>query len=259
MIVVLIRIYYSLVALVFTIITGFTWPLILLLQTSTFTRELYYSYILGVICKLVTKSVGPIKMKMFDDMHKYCEELAPPESDKVIKVLEIGPGVGDNFKFYKSPVQLTTIDHNVFLKETADKLAIDYPLVNVVDSKLGNAENMTCFEDNTFDIVLGTLIMCCVNDNNAVLSEIHRVLKPNGRYYYFEGNRMQPTRSQIMRSLEYVLSYVWRCCEFGCKFLHNNFDQKLKSSKLVTQWNVIYAPPECPLNHEIHYGCAMKI
>lgn len=255
----LIRSYYTLVAIVFTIATGFIWPIILLLQLNAVTREWYYSYIFGIVCRLVTKPVAAPKRKMFDALNKYCEELAESNKGKVIRVLEIGPGIGDNFKFYKAAIQLSTIDLNVFLKETAERLAIEYPLVNVVESQLGNAENMTCFEDNSFDIVCGTLIMCCINNNEAALREIHRVLKPNGRYFYFEGNRMQPTRHKFMRSLEVVLAKVWKCCEYGCKFMQNNFDEKLKSSKMVTDWNIIYETPECPINHEIHYGCALKV
>lgn len=254
---ILIRCYTGFLGASIVILTLLTWPLILLLQQNALTREWYYSHIFGIICKLFAVVLVEPKRKLFDSMNKDFEKL--PESGKVMNVLEIGPGTGDNFKYYKSAIKLSTIDLNPFLEKTAKKLSIKYPLVDIVDSHVANAENMTCFDDNSFDIVCGTLIMCCINDNNAALSEIHRVLKPTGRFYYLEGNRMQPSRSTLIRFVEEVFGKFWITCEYGCKFMQNNFDDKLKSSKMVLEWHQIHRIQECAIGHELHYGCAIKI
>lgn len=254
---ILIRCYIGFLGASVVVLTLLTWPLILLLQQYSLTREWYYSHIFGIICKLFTGVLVEPKRKLFDSMNKYFEKL--PASGKVINVLEIGPGTGDNFKYYKSAIKLTTIDLNPFLEKTAQKLSAKYPLVDIVDSRVADAENMTCFDDNSFDIVCGTCIMCCINDNKAALSEIHRVLKPNGRFYYLEGNRMQPNRSTLIRFVEQVFAKFWITCEYGCKFMQNNFDDKLKSSKMVLEWHQIHRIRECAIGHEVHYGCAIKM
>lgn len=237
--------------------TLLTWPIILLLQKNSKTRDWYYSQIFGILSKTFAKLGIEPKSRMFDSMNEHYKRLT--ETGNVVSVLEIGPGNGDNFKYYKYPIKLTVIDMNPFLERTAQKLATKYPLVNIVDSQIANAENMTCFEDNSFDIVCGTLIMCCIKDNHAALSEIHRVLKPNGRFFYLEGNRMQTTRSIFLRFVQSFVAKFWTICEYGCKFMHNNFDGELKSSKLHQDWHRIYRVPECAIGHEVHYGCAVKI
>lgn len=254
---ILYRTYNTFLALSIIVLTTLFWPLILLLQWHSFTREWYYSNCFSIICKLFIKSVYEVKEKLFDLINKDIQMLK--KSGKMINVLEIGPGTGDNFQFYKYPVQLTTVEKNPFLKQIAHKLSIEYPLVNILDSCVANAEKMTCFEDNTFDVVCGTLIMCCIKNNAAALNEIRRVLKPNGRFYFLEGNRMQRTRPIALRLLEMIMGQFWWTCEYGCKFWINNFDEKLKSSEMTFDRHIIYRIPECPIGHELHYGCAVKV
>ncbi len=259
---ILTRCYIGFLGVSVVVVTLATWPLILLFQQYRVTREWYYSNIFGLICKLFTGVLVAPKRKLFDSMNKHFKELPTAggqDDGDVFSVLEIGPGTGDNFKYYKSAIKLTTIDLNPFLEQTAQKLSAEYPLVNIVDSRVANAENMTCFEDNSFDIVCGTLIMCCINDNAAALNEIHRVLKPNGRFYYLEGNRMQPSRSVLIRFVEEIFGKFWITCEYGCKFMQNNFDEKLKSSKMSSEWHEIHRIRECAIGHEVHYGCAVKV
>lgn len=251
------RCYIGLLGMAVVIFTMLTWPFILLFQQYSVTREWYYSHIFGIICKLFSSVLVAPKRKLFDSMNKYFETLS--KSENVITVLEIGPGTGDNFKYYKSAIKLTTIDLNPLLEKTAQKLSAEYPWVDIVESRVANAEQMTCFEDNSFDIVCGTLIMCCINDNESALSEIHRILKPNGRFYYLEGNRMQLNRSIVIRLVEEIFARFWITCEYGCKFMQNNFDEKLKSSKMVSEWHEIYRIRECVIGHEVHYGCAVKM
>jgi len=198
---------------------------------------------------------------MFDSLNQHLEELTTrlQGSKNAIKVLEIGVGTGETFKHYRSPIQLSTIDLNPLLNDIAQKLSVEYPLIHIVDNRVGNAENMTCFGDNSFDIVCVTFAMCCIKDNVAALAEIHRVLKPNGRYYYMEGNRMRPDQSFLNRFLEAVLAKFWSFYGHGCKAINNNFDEKLKASKLVMDWHQIYLVPESFFGQVLHYGYAQKM
>ena len=49
----------------------------------------------------------------------------------------------------------------------------------------GHAEDIPLADAST-DIVVGTMVMCSVSNMSRVLSEIHRVLKPGGKYIFIE-------------------------------------------------------------------------
>ena len=42
------------------------------------------------------------------------------------------------------------------------------------------------FEDDTFDVVVSTLVLCGVDDQPRALREIRRVLRPGGRLLFLE-------------------------------------------------------------------------
>ena len=42
------------------------------------------------------------------------------------------------------------------------------------------------FPDESFDVIVSTLVLCSVPDEVAALDEIHRVLRPGGRLVYLE-------------------------------------------------------------------------
>ena len=50
----------------------------------------------------------------------------------------------------------------------------------------GFAEDLSQFQDNSFDVVIETLVLCSVNDVDQSLREIHRVLKPGGIFCFLD-------------------------------------------------------------------------
>ena len=50
----------------------------------------------------------------------------------------------------------------------------------------GYAEDLSQFPDNSFDAVIETLVLCSVTDVDKSLMEIHRVLKPSGKFYFLD-------------------------------------------------------------------------
>ena len=99
------------------------------------------------------------------------------------QVLEIGGGTGANLSFYPPDVHLTFVEPNVHmarrLRRKASNLDIPVKLLP------GFGENLP-IRDNTFDSVVTTLVLCMVADVGQVLAEIRRVLKPSGRFLFFE-------------------------------------------------------------------------
>ena len=99
------------------------------------------------------------------------------------KVLEIGAGTGANLPFLPDAVEVVVIEPDKFMRSKliaqSKRLGID---VQVLPSK---GENLA-FPDDSFDCVFTTLVLCMVDDVEKVLSEVYRVLKPGGQFYFYE-------------------------------------------------------------------------
>jgi ubiquinone/menaquinone biosynthesis C-methylase UbiE len=112
------------------------------------------------------------------------QALAPVRGD----VLEIGFGTGLNLPHYPETVtRLTVIDSERMLPErVAQRIArARVP----VESMQLDAGGKLPFADHSFDSVVTTWTLCSIADVAAALAEIRRVLKPDGRYIFFEHGR----------------------------------------------------------------------
>jgi SAM-dependent methyltransferase len=68
--------------------------------------------------------------------------------------------------------------------------------------------------DATVDAVIGTFVLCCARQPERAVSEIHRVLKPRGRYAFLE-HVAAPTDSRLWRWQRRLRS-VWHVLTDGC-------------------------------------------
>ncbi|CAL4967061.1 unnamed protein product [Urochloa decumbens] len=103
-------------------------------------------------------------------------------------ILELGVGTGPNFKFYASNdgVNVIGVDPNKHMEVYARSAAVSAGLPpSSFTFKRGVAEALPS-EDNSMDVVIGTLVLCSVNNIDMALREICRVLKPGGLYLFVE-------------------------------------------------------------------------
>ncbi|PIK54302.1 putative methyltransferase-like protein 7A [Apostichopus japonicus] len=105
----------------------------------------------------------------------------------VLVVLEIGAGAGANFKFFPDGSKVLALEPNIhcvkYLQESASA-ASHVQLLDIID---GSIEDISAeVKDGSVDAVVGTYVLCSVNNTEAALNEIKRVLKPNGKYYFVE-------------------------------------------------------------------------
>ncbi len=140
------------------------------------------------------------------------------------EVLEIGLGTGANFPFYPDDVQVTGIEPSIDMLHKAKK-----KINNVkVPIKLhhGQAEDLP-FEDESFDTVLATLVLCSVKDLQRSLEEMHRVLKKGGTIILFEHIRLDDPR--WIGFVQDVMTPSWR---FVCDGCHLNRDTIKEAERL---------------------------
>jgi ubiquinone/menaquinone biosynthesis C-methylase UbiE len=132
------------------------------------------------------------------------------------RVLEIGCGVGANFKYYSDDAtEIIAIEPNSFMLPKASDAATASG--RWVDVRPARAEKLP-FEDQSFDTVVSTLNMCTIADPRAALSEIRRVLKPGGEYLFFDHVQYDHAFGRFWQDL---VDPLWSTLGGGC---HPNRD-----------------------------------
>jgi len=105
-------------------------------------------------------------------------------ADAVGSVLEIGAGTGLNLSHYDGKLDslVVTEPEPAMLRRLQQKAREQAPLAKVLRAP---AEDLP-FDDDTFDTVVSTLVLCGVDDQQRALREARRVLRPGGRLLFIE-------------------------------------------------------------------------
>jgi len=108
-------------------------------------------------------------------------------------VLEVGAGTGRNLKYYpmKNINRVLISDTSFEMLSEAKKKISELPLEireKFITSQL-DAENLSQVPDSSFDTVVDSFGLCSFDDPVAVLKELQRVCKPNGKILLLEHGR----------------------------------------------------------------------
>jgi ubiquinone/menaquinone biosynthesis C-methylase UbiE len=129
--------------------------------------------------------------------------------------LELGAGTGHNLEHYPAAVArlvLTEPDPHMAKRLRAQVAESDRINVEVVEA---GAESLP-FGPDEFDTVVATLVLCTVPDPGAVLSEVARVLKPDGRLLFMEHVRAHsPRRARWQDRLNPVQNRLFGGCNLN--------------------------------------------
>lgn len=119
------------------------------------------------------------------EMGKYRRRALEPAMGET---LEIGFGTGLNLPHYPNSVtRLTVIDSANMLTRLVDRRIAKCHLP-VVKMRL-DAQGRLPFDDHSFDSVVTTLTLCSIENTAPALAEIRRVLKPGGKFIFWEHGR----------------------------------------------------------------------
>ena len=98
-------------------------------------------------------------------------------------VLEIGGGTGSNLPHYHVAGRVVITEPDPFMR---DKLRPKLPQARVpTEVSDADAQNLP-FADDSFDVVVSTLVLCTIPNQRAALAEISRVLRPGGKLLFME-------------------------------------------------------------------------
>lgn len=127
------------------------------------------------------------------------------------RVLEIGAGTGLNLELYPLDVSdLTLVEPDPHMgKQLRKRVAELGSAAHVVQAP---GEKLP-LEDNSFDTVVVTLVLCTVPNPPATLAEIKRVLKPSGQFLFLEHVRSPEAG---LAKWQDRLEKPWRFLGDGC-------------------------------------------
>jgi ubiquinone/menaquinone biosynthesis C-methylase UbiE len=126
------------------------------------------------------------------------------------RVLEVGIGTAGNLPFYSNAESITGIDPDPHMLRRARRRA--RRLAIPVELRQEGAEHLP-FDDDTFDSVVATWVLCTIPDPERALAEMRRVLKPGGLLVYAEHTR---SRFSLAARLQRLLTPVWKHVAGGC-------------------------------------------
>lgn len=153
------------------------------------------------------------------------------------EVLEIGAGTWVNFKYYdKSKIKSITVADKIISKTARKKGTNNVRFIECDVTRLP-------FEDNSFDTVIETLLLCSVDMEKKALREIYRVLKPDGIFVHIDHGL---PKKESTRKIFNFAAPAWRACTKSCRI---NKDMKTLISK-----NNFNAEVELESGDGIFYG-----
>ena len=128
-------------------------------------------------------------------------------------VLEVGAGTGLNLPLYPDEVaSIVAVEPDPHMRGELAARVGEPPVagVRIVDA---GAEELP-FEDDRFDTVVSTLVMCSVGDVGESLEEMRRVLRPGGRLLFLEhvAAHDNPGRRRWQERVEPVWKWVAGNC-----------------------------------------------
>ncbi len=158
------------------------------------------------------------------------------------QVLEIGTGSGYGVAVLAPTVKkLTTVD-----KFASD---IDFSKYDNVAFRQMTIPPLSGIKDNTFDFVVSFQVIEHIVDDHAYTAEIHRVLKPGGKFILTTPNiKMSITRNPwhireyTIQELDSLLrekfSSVEKLGVFGNEKIMKYYDNNKKSVQKITRWDI---------------------
>ena len=132
-------------------------------------------------------------------------------SDLPDTVVEIGSGVGANFRYIRPGTKVIAVEPNPYMHRSlllaAERRKIELEIRDVVGERID-------LPDESADAVISSLVLCTVEHPGQVVSEVRRVLRPGGRYSYLE--HVAAEEGTLTRRVQGSVRRPWAWLFEGC-------------------------------------------
>ena len=159
---------------------------------------------------------GRLNALFFRVLDRYLDRLLRPHKRAVFAdlpptVVELGPGVGANLRYLPAGTRLIAVEPNPAmhprLRLRAARAQVDLELHDAL------AEHLD-LPDASVDAVISSLVLCTVADPAGAVAEVHRVLRPGGRYAFLE--HVAAAEGTPLRRLQRAVRRPWGWMFEGC-------------------------------------------
>uniref|UniRef100_A0A8D2CWI9 Methyltransferase type 11 domain-containing protein n=1 Tax=Sciurus vulgaris TaxID=55149 RepID=A0A8D2CWI9_SCIVU len=157
-----------------------------------------------------------------------------------LSLLEVGCGTGTNFKFYPPGCRVTCVDPNPNFEKFLFKSL---------------AENRHLQFDSV-DVVVCTTVLCSVKNQEQILREVCRVLRPGGAFFFIE--HVADEHSTWNYFWQQVLEPAWYLVFDGCNLTRESWKTLERASFSKLKLQHIQAPLSWVLVRPHIYGYAVK-
>lgn len=168
---------------------------------------------------MLSNAFDSLFARVYDPMMSHMEERGLSEQRAQLlgglhgDVVEIGAGTGLNLPAYPDTLRSLTLTEPTpqMAARLRARAASARPDATIVEA---SAENLP-FDDDSFDAVVTTLVLCTVRDLSQALAEIKRVLRPDGRLAVLEHVRAEGRIGQVQNVLAPVQRVMGRGCNLN--------------------------------------------
>jgi SAM-dependent methyltransferase len=144
------------------------------------------------------------------------------------RVLEVGAGTGSNFVHYPTSVEeVVAVEPEPRLNAIAQRTAATAPVpVTVMDRAVEDIE-----PGEPFDAVVCSLVLCSVEDQEAVLRQLFWMLRPGGELRYLEHVASSGARGRLQRLAD---ATIWPRLAGNCH-THRDTETAIVNAGFVQQ------------------------
>lgn len=170
------------------------------------------------------------------------------------EVLEIGIGTGLNLRHYGPNVsRVRAVDPNPMLpaRVAERRGSVSFP----VEISHQSAERLP-YDDRTFDCVVSTWTLCTISEPLRALTEIQRVLRPEGRFLFLEHGRSD---DQKIARWQDRLNSVQNIIGCGCNLNRRIDDLIAQAGLTITQLDRFAMQGVPRIGGEMYRGTATSL
>uniref|UniRef100_A0A8I5TXM7 Methyltransferase type 11 domain-containing protein n=1 Tax=Pongo abelii TaxID=9601 RepID=A0A8I5TXM7_PONAB len=189
----------------------------------------WFPYFLVRFTVMYNEQMASKKQELFSNL----QEFAGPSGK--LSLLEVGCGTGANFRFYPPGCRVTCIDPNPNFEKFLIKSIAENRHLQFERFVVAAGENMHQVADGSVDVVVCTLVLCSVKNQEQILREVCRVLRPGGAFYFME--HVAAERSTWNSFWQQVLDPAWHLLFDGCNLTRESWKalERASFSKLKLQ------------------------
>lgn len=210
-----IRVRGYLLYLVFVATSFYFWPLIILAKLNENFASFYYSTILKIIFS-IDFGFSYYYPTLFEQLYQLRQQKGQP-----LTIVEIGPGTGINLNYYPPDTNLITIEKNEPLESVVeDKLHTKFQRMKLVKAIVCDVTKLSPDDiaDGSIDIVVGTHVLCCIQNDVGTIKQVKRILKPGGKFFTLEIVQRHPSEQGVIeRVIRTSLRPFFRLVTLGCR------------------------------------------